>query len=63
MSDDEIMADALAKHPECSHAEVYNGMNAFLQMTRVVKLWRTIECYLANDPPRHVLEGYPGYGA
>ncbi len=61
MSDDEIITDAIEKHPECSHGEVYNGMSCIFQCTRVVKLWRNTECYLAGDPPRHVVEGYPGY--
>lgn len=61
MTDRDILIDALTKHPDCSHGEIYNGMNAVLQLTRVVKLWRTEECYLADDPPRYIVEGYPGY--
>lgn len=56
-------ADALSKHPECSYADWDNGINAIFQRTIVVKLWRNEECFLAGDPPRHVVEGYnPDYG-
>lgn len=56
---EEAMADALAKHPDCTYADWDNGMNGLFQMTIVVKLWRNAECRLAGDPPEHVVEGYP----
>ena len=58
---DEAMMDAARKHPECKHAEWDNGVRMAgigFRMTIVVKLWRTEECYLEGDPPRHVCEGY-----
>lgn len=51
--------DALRKHPDCKYAEVYNGLTMFLETTWVVKLWRNEDCYLANDPPKYIEEGYP----
>jgi hypothetical protein len=57
----EIMAHALALHPDCSYAEWDNGMTFTFQFTRVVKLWRNGECYLAGDSPRYVVDGYPAY--
>ncbi len=55
----EAEIDALAKHPECKYAEVYNGLSLFpLMTTWVVHLWRTQECYDEGDPPRHVVQGY-----
>lgn len=62
MKDKEIIADALAKHSDCSFGHIYNGMDWRFNMTRVVKLWRNEECYLNNDPEKYVVEGYPGYG-
>lgn len=59
MSDSEIMADALAKHPECSYATVVNGMAFPFTLTRVVNLWRTVDCYIANEPPFAYEQGYP----
>jgi len=58
-TDDEIVAHAIGLHPDCSHGVVRNGCTIFLQLTRVVELWRNRECYEAGDPPRHVVEGYP----
>ncbi len=54
----EAMRDALAKHPDCSYADWQNGMMFPFVITVVVELWRNEECYLADDPPRHVVEGY-----
>lgn len=53
------MQDALSKYPECTHAEWDNGMSAWFEMTIVVSLWRNTECWLAGDPPRHIIGGYP----
>jgi hypothetical protein len=58
---DEAKTDALAKHPDCAYADWENGIGMrgiSMVMTIVVKLWRTEECWLCNDPPRHVIEGY-----
>ncbi len=54
----EAMADALSLHPECQHAEFTNGLSACFRPTYVVQLWRNAECYAANDPARHTVEGY-----
>ena len=59
MNDNEVVADAIKMHPDCSFGIVKDGVNAFLQMTRVVQLWRNEECYNADDPPRHTVQGYP----
>jgi hypothetical protein len=53
------IADALSKHPDCSYAETFNGMDWRFDRTWVVKLWRNKECYDAGDPPRHEIGGYP----
>ncbi len=58
MSIEQAKQDALQKYPECAFADVHNGMNAFFQLTWVVHLWRNKECFLAGDPPQHVVEGY-----
>lgn len=58
MSIAEAKIRALDRHPDCQYAEAYNGMSWNFAMTWVVKLWRTEECYLAGDPPRHVEEGF-----
>ena len=50
--------DALQKHPDCVHAEVYNGINLMFFSTWVIKLWRNEECCLANDPPKYTVQGY-----
>lgn len=52
------MIDALQRHPDCKYADWTNGLDAFMRLTIVVKLWRTEECYLAGDPPRYTVEGY-----
>lgn len=59
MTDEEIIADALARHPDCSYGDIQNGMNWMFQMTRVVNYYRNEECYLAGDIPRWSEEGYP----
>ena len=58
MTDAEIIVDAIRKHPDCSFGIVKDGLTAFLQLTRVVQLWRNEECYTAGDLPRHTVEGY-----
>jgi hypothetical protein len=63
MTDSEIIADAIRRHPDCTYGEVQNGLNPLLPLTRVVNLWRNEECALAGDPPRHVVEGYPALAA
>ncbi len=52
------MADALAKHPDCTHADWTPGLDGWYRSTIVVKLWRNEECWIAGDPPRHTVEGY-----
>jgi hypothetical protein len=58
MTAEEAMADALSKHPECSYADWTNGLAFPFIPTYVVNLWRNEECYLNDDPPKHVCEGY-----
>lgn len=58
-TDAEIIEDAIRRYPECSYGMVVNGLTPFLQLTRVVRLWRNEECYFSDDPPRHEVEGYP----
>ena len=59
MSGQDAVQRALGMHPECAYGDFYNGMSWNFEMTWVVKLWRTEECYLAGDPPRHVVESFP----
>lgn len=58
-TDEEIIADAKSQHPECGFGLVRPGLNCFFQRTRCVSLWRNEECYLAGDPSRAEVEGYP----
>lgn len=58
MTPPEAMLDALQRHPDCKHAEWYNGLDALLRLTIVVKLWRNEKCWAAEDPPRHEIGGY-----
>jgi len=58
MTPQEAIADALSKHPDCKYADWDNGLTAFLELTIVVKLWRNEECFLHNDPPKYIVEGY-----
>jgi len=64
MTNQEIIADAISKHPDCSFGVIYNGVGISfpprLFTTRVVKLWRNEECYLCNDPPKYTVDDYPG---
>jgi hypothetical protein len=59
MTDDQVIEDAIERHPECTFGIVVPGLNAALQFTRVARLWRNEECYDAGDPCRHEVEGYP----
>ena len=59
MNDNEIIAHAIGQHPDCTYGTVRNGLTWNLQLTRVVELWRNEECYLNNDPPKHVVDSYP----
>lgn len=61
ITDDDIVRDAIGRYPECGYGSVALGLNWMFQLTRVVNLWRNLECYLAGDPPKQVVEGYPGY--
>jgi hypothetical protein len=55
---EDAILDALQRHPDCKHAEVRNGMNAFFGLTWVVELWRNDECWYSNDPPKYTEQGY-----
>ena len=59
MTDEEIKIDALQRHPDCKYAEIVNGMNFMLGITRVANCYRNKECWAAGDPPRAIEEGYP----
>ncbi len=59
MTDDELIALAIESNPGLNFGRVENGLTMFLQITRCINLWRNEECYLASDPPRGTLEGYP----
>lgn len=59
MTDDELIAIALKSNPGMEYARIENGLSIFLQVTRVINLWRNEECYLAGDQPRGTLEGFP----
>ncbi len=59
MSDDELIAVAIESNPGLEYGRVENGLTFVLQVTRVIKLWRNEECYLAGDSPRGVLNGFP----
>ena len=60
-SDDELVEFAKTKHPECEFGIVVPGLSMFLQVSRVVQLWRNVECYLAEDPVRATVEGLPPF--
>lgn len=51
-------ADALARHSDCEYALSTTGMRADFVLTVVVKLWRNLDCYLNDDPPKYEVEGY-----
>ena len=55
---EDAMADALAKHPDCTYADWANGLSFNLLPTIVVKLWSDESSYLNNEPPKHIEEGY-----
>lgn len=59
MSDDELIEVAIESNPGLEYGQVVPGLTPFLQITRVIKLWRNEECYLAGDPARGTLEGFP----
>jgi hypothetical protein len=56
---EEAIDDALARHGDCDTATAYQGMAFPFSLTWVVKLWRNVECFEADDPPKYVEEGYP----
>ena len=60
MTDQEILRDALSRHPECKYGEVKNGLTPFFQLTRVVNLWKDERGKLDGYMPLYVIEGYPG---
>ena len=57
-TEQEAIADALQRRPDCQYAEAITGMSAAFRLTHVVLLWRTRECAEAGDPPRYELQGY-----
>lgn len=61
MTDAEIIALVVESNPGLTYGRVESGLTMFLQMTRCVSLWRNEECYLAGDPPRGTLDGFPPY--
>lgn len=61
MTHAEIIAHAMGQHPDCKYGDWDNGMAFPFTLTRVVKLWRNEECYLAGDEPKYIVEGYPRY--
>lgn len=64
-SDDELIEFAKTKHPECEFGIVVPGLSMFLQhafsVSRVVQLWRNVDCYIAEDPVRATVEGFPPF--
>jgi hypothetical protein len=58
----EAKEHALALHPDCTHAEVDNGLTGFFQTCWVVSLWRNEEVWLEGDPPKYVEQGYVSRG-
>jgi hypothetical protein len=58
-SDDEIIAHALAKHPDCRFGRIATGMAFPFTLTRVVECYRNDECFIEGDKPRHTEESYP----
>ena len=64
-SDDELVEFAKTKHPECEFGIVVPGLSMFLQhalrVSRVVQLWRNVDCYIAEDPVRATVEGFPPF--
>lgn len=61
MTDDELTELAIESNPGMEYARVENGLTFTLQITRCVTLWRNEECYLAGDPPRGTIDGFPPY--
>jgi len=55
----EAKLNALQLHPDCSYAEVRNGMAFPFVLTWVIELWRNEECYLSGDPPKYTEQSYP----
>ena len=62
MKDEEIKIDALQRHLDCKHAEIVNGMDCALRITRVALLWPDERSYLVGNKPKYEVGGYPGYG-
>lgn len=58
MTPQEAMKDALAKHPDCKYADWDIGLDGRLNLTIVVSLWRSEECWVNNDPPKYVIQDY-----
>ena len=61
ISDDELIEFAKTKNPECEFGIVVSGLSMFLQLSRVVQLWRNVDCYLAEDPVRVSVAGFPPF--
>lgn len=58
MTSEEAEAHALSQHQDCAFAKAELGIGMFLNPTWQVNLWRNEECYLADDPPRRIEQGY-----
>ncbi len=54
----EAKEQALRDHPDCTYAEVANGLDWRFRLTWCVNLWRNEECWAAGDPPRLQVEGF-----
>jgi hypothetical protein len=61
MQDDEIVADALSRYPECNFAQVIPSVDDDLNLVRVALLWPSKECHERDNPPKFRVEGYPAY--
>ncbi len=59
MSDAEIIADALSKHPECKFVMVIPSIEQDLSLTRVALVWPDVS--MSGSAPKYRLNGYPPY--
>jgi hypothetical protein len=59
MSDAEIIADALQKHPECKFVRIIPSLEDDLTLTRVALVWP--DEMSAHGPPKFRLNGYTPY--
>lgn len=59
MRDEEIIADALQKYPDCKFVRVISSIEEDLSLARVALMWPDES--MANGPPKYRLNGYPPY--